>query len=205
MEQLDVLFANRYLLAYSNYKQGKKITKSWEIAFNSSKNRNLIVLQHLLFGMNAHINLDLGIVASEITNKSTIHSLQSDFNKINEILASLIDEVQKDLGKIWPTLLVILKFVNKVDDFLINFGMNIARDGAWEFANELVAEEEKTDRENLISIRDKKISELSKLITNPGIVAQIVFQIVRLGERGNPSEKIMALENVIDNSNKTST
>jgi hypothetical protein len=203
MERLDVLFANRYLLEYSNYKQGKRITKSWELAFNSSKDKNLIVLQHLLFGMNAHINLDLGIAASEVTDKSTVNTLHSDFNKINEILALLIDEVQKDLSKIWPTLHVILKFIKKIDNHLINFSMNIARDGAWKFANELVVEEEKTEREKLISIRDKKISELSTLITSRGIILQIVFKIIRLGERGNPSDKIQALEKVIDDETNT--
>lgn len=198
MEQLDVVFANRYLRAYADYKQGVGITKSWELAFNSSKNKNLIVLQHLLFGMNAHINLDLGIAATEVTSKSTIQSLHSDFNKINKILASLVDEVQKDLSKIWPVLHVILKLGGKVDDFLIDFAMSIARDGAWKFANELSVEEG-TNHENMIAQRDKKISELSKLITGHGIFVRILLKIIRLGERGKPSDKIRALEKVIDN------
>ena len=111
MEQLDVIFANRYLSAYKKYTEGKPTTKSWESAFNSSHNKNLIVLQHLLLGMNAHINLDLGIAAADISTKSTISELHSDFNKINELLASLLDEVQNDLVKIWPMLFVILKWI----------------------------------------------------------------------------------------------
>ncbi|MCF8373407.1 MAG: DUF5995 family protein [Bacteroidales bacterium] len=198
MEQLDVVFANRYLLAWADYKQGDGTTKSWELAFSSSKNKNLIVLQQLLFGMNAHINLDLGIAASEVTCKSTIQSLHSDFNKINKILASLVDEVQKDLSKIWPTLHVILKLVKKADDLLVDFAMTIARDGAWKFANELIVEE-KEGRESLIFNRDKKIAKLSKLITGHGILVRILLKIIRWGERGKTSDKIRALEKVIDN------
>lgn len=193
MEQLDVVFANRYLKAYTDYKQGKVITKSWEIAFNSSKDNSLIVLQHLLLGMNAHINLDLGIAAAEISTQSTLPNLHNDFNKINAILSALVDEVQNDLAKIWPTLLKILKWAKKVDDFLINFSMNLARDGAWKFANELAVVKE-VERKNMISTRDKKIFELAELITNHGIVGKIIFTIIRFGERGKPSDKIKALK-----------
>ena len=194
MEKLDVVFANRYLLAYANFKKGNSITKSWEVAFHSSKNKELIVLQHLLLGMNAHINLDLGIAAAEVTDQSTINSLQSDFNKINDILASLIDEVQNDLSKIWPTFTIILRSLKRVDNFLINFSMNMARDGAWKFANKLIVQEDKTRRANMIAASDEKISELAKKIINPGFIERIIFKIIRIGERGKPSNKITALE-----------
>ena len=130
MEQLDVVFANRYLEAYFDYTQGKSTTRSWKTTFDAADDNSLIVLQHLLLGMNAHINLDLGIAVSKLTTKSTIDDLHSDFNKINDILNSLVEEVQNDLAKIWPMLLAILKFFKKVDDFLIRFSMIAARDGA---------------------------------------------------------------------------
>ncbi len=61
--------------------------------------------------------------------------------KINELLTSLMDDVQNDLAKIWPMLFVFMKFFNKTDGLIANFSMNLARDGAWKFANELVNEE----------------------------------------------------------------
>jgi len=193
MEKLDVVFANRYLESYSAYKKELTTTKSWDVTFQASKNKKLIVLQHLLLGMNAHINLDLGIAAAEITNASTISNLQSDFNKINEILSSLVEDVQQDLAKIWPTLLKILKLSNKVDNFLADFSMKLARDGAWKFANELSTIKGKTNKEQEILKRDDKISELSKLITKQGIIVRIIFAIIRWGERGKTSEKIKTL------------
>ncbi len=191
MEKLDVTFANRYLAAYSDFKQGKAVTKSWEAAFQAAEDNNLIVLQHLLLGMNAHINLDLGIAAAEISDASNIGNLQSDFNKINEILSTLVEDVQKDLAMIWPRLSAILRYTDKVDNFLASFSMDVARDGAWKFANELVAQSEK---EALILQRDAKIAVLAKKIRPDGIVERILFIIIRFGERGNPSEKINALK-----------
>ncbi|WP_199769311.1 DUF5995 family protein [Flavivirga eckloniae] len=197
MEQLDVIFANRYLDAYSNYKVEKEITKSWEIAFKSSTNSMLIVLQHLLLGMNAHINLDLGIAASQVTDDKTIASLEPDFNRINELLATLVDEVQKDLAEIWPTLLKILKFSKRVDDFLIDFSMKFARNKAWEFANELVKSKE-VEKEKLIELKDNEVSKLSEKIIYPGILVKLLFIIIRIGERGKPSDKTRALEKLVE-------
>ncbi|MDC8003662.1 DUF5995 family protein [Aureisphaera galaxeae] len=195
MELLDVTFANRYLAAYTGYKAGTEITESWQVAFEASENSKLIVLQHLLAGMNAHINLDLGIAAAEITDTQTIHSLQGDFNKINDILGALVGEVEKDLSEIWPFLLWILKVTKKVDNFLINFSMNIAREGAWLFANELVFRDAGTTLNEMIAKRDKKIAKLGQSIVKPGRIERFIFRIIRFGERGTVADKITALQN----------
>ncbi|GAB5399900.1 MAG: DUF5995 family protein [Aureisphaera sp.] len=193
MEELDVIFANRYLAAYTEYKAGRETTKSWEVAMQSSTNNKLIVLQHLLVGMNAHINLDLGIAAAQITNTNTLHDLQGDFNKINDILGALVAEVQNDLAEIWPFLLWILKVSKKVDDFLVNFSMNIAREGAWLFANKLVFRSGDTSLDELIARRDIKIAKLGHSIVRPGRVERFIFRIIRFGERGSVADKINAL------------
>jgi len=61
MTALDVAFAERYLDAWENYKNNRKCTNSWYIAFEAAKNKKLLILQHIFLGMNAHINLDLGL------------------------------------------------------------------------------------------------------------------------------------------------
>lgn len=198
MESLDVVFANRYLTAFNDYKNGNPITESWNYAFQSSKDNSLIVLQHLLLGMNAHINLDLGIAAAEISDKDSLDDLEADFNKINEILSSLVDEVQRDLAEIWPTLLKILKYLNKVDDFIIDFSMKIARDQAWLFAKSLVGAGSQESKD-LIKEKDNKVLALSSRITHLGFLLKIIFKIIRIGERGKPSDKIKALESLMKN------
>ncbi len=134
MVKLDVLFAERYLNAYYAYQKEETVTASWEGVLVLSKNYWPIVLQHLLVGMNAHINLDLGIAAAAISRNKNIDDLEDDFKRINEILALLVNEVQDDLSRIWPSLKKILQSTRKVDDFLIDFSMELAREGAWRFA-----------------------------------------------------------------------
>lgn len=189
MEKLDVIFAKRYIDAYSNYQSNKPITESWKKAFELADNYWPIVLQHLLIGMNAHINLDLGIAAAEVSKGQPIQDLKNDFDKINTILSSLVAEVENDLAIIWPFLRTILKYTKKVDDFLVDFSMKIARDGAWNFAVTL-ANTPSSKIKNTIHQRDLDIEKIAELITKPGLIATIIFGIIRLGEKGSVSQKI---------------
>lgn len=195
IEKLDIVFAQRYIDAWFAWKQNQKVTKSWEIAFTLSENEKILVFQHLLLGMNAHINLDLGIAAAEISTKENIQELKNDFNKINEILSSLVDEVQFGLSSIWPALKWILSKSGKLDNYLVDFSMEIARDGAWNFATDISRiNPEKWPNE--ITTRDYKIFAKSKLITEPGKWIKILFWLIRLGERGSVSEKMKKLQSV---------
>lgn len=198
MEQLDVVFAKRYLDAHFAYQKGEVITQSWQRAFKLTTHYRPIVLQHLLMGINAHINLDLGIAATEISRGKNITDLENDFNRINEILSSLVHEVEDDLAAVWPILKQILKRAGKVDDFMVDFSMKRARDGAWKFANQL-AELKATEIQAEIKARDKKISGKITLINQPGAIATIAFIIIRLTERGNVADKIRKLKHQITN------
>ena len=192
MEQLDVFFANRYLVAYQANRRKDPITESWQKAFSISGQYWPIVLQHLLVGMNAHINLDLGIAAAKIAEGKNINDLENDFKRINEILSALVHEVEEDLAEVWPTLKFILKHSGKVDDFLVNFSMKLARDGAWKFASQLSAAPE-NQIQSLIETRDQKVASKASIITKTGMIATIVLFIIRLMERGSVTDKIRKL------------
>src|SRR5690606_19486988 len=103
MELLDVVFANRYIDAYKQHIQGKKPTNAWLKTFEYAQQNNLTIVQHLLLGMNAHINLDLGIAAAEISSAATISQLHNDFIKINMVLATAYNDMLPKLKTIaWP-------------------------------------------------------------------------------------------------------
>ncbi|MFM6926103.1 MAG: DUF5995 family protein [Ferruginibacter sp.] len=192
MEQLDILFANRYIDAYFAWKNGQPVTASWRKAFDITTSYWPIVLQHLLMGMNAHINLDLGIAAATVSNGKNILDLQNDFNKINTILSSLVAEVQNELADIWPRLKWILQRTRNVDDFMVDFSMQLSREGAWNFAL-TIAGKTGAELDTLIAARDSKVAEKSKIIIYDGFWASLVFGIIRLGERGTIKQKIEKL------------
>ena len=76
-----------------------------------------------------------------------------------------------------------------MNDFLTDFSMQLARDGAWEFANTLAGKPDK-ELNDLIAVRDNKVAEKSKIVTNPGLIVRLVFGIIRIGERGSVVDKI---------------
>lgn len=195
MEKLDVIFANRYLKAYYEYRAKEKPSECWEFSFQKAETYWPIVVQHLLLGINAHINLDLGIAAAQVSTPEDIGNLKSDFDQINAILSNLVESVEKCLIKIWPTLTYILKLSGKIDNFFIDFSMQTARDGAWKYATEFVILPE-NQREASILERDVRIAEIARLVSNPGYLASGVFKIIRIFEKGNVAQKIIDLSKI---------
>ena len=179
MEKLDIVFAKRYIDGWQAWKNNEPVSLSWEKTFMFAKKKSPVVLQHLLMGMNAHINLDLGIAASEVSSGEDIPLLQNDFDKINQILSSLVLEVQNNLSAIWPFLKWILSKTGKIEK---------ARDGAWKSATEL-AKLQAAEKSIYIHNRDKKVAVISGIVTNPGIFIRLLLLLIRIGERGSVAEK----------------
>lgn len=88
--RLDVAFARRHLDALDAWRERRAPSLSWRIAFEAARSRSLLVLQHMLLGMNAHINLDLGIAAAETSPGGSLAALHGDFLAINGGLAAIM-------------------------------------------------------------------------------------------------------------------
>jgi hypothetical protein len=189
MERLDVVFANRYLKAFYDFQEGKPCSASWELAFKATKKWKPLVLQHLFGGMNAHIGLDLGIAAATV-QPTNIESLKGDFDKINEVLASLVEEVQNELADIWPLLRPIDAIAGKLDEEIANFAMGIARDAAWEVALAYSQLNTPERQQEYIVERDKKVAAFGIKIYKPGWILRALLFLFRLGELGNVRSKI---------------
>jgi hypothetical protein len=188
MEKLDVLFANRYIDAYIAFKTKKPHTGSWRIVFEAQQ-RPLLILQHLLLGMNAHINLDLAIAASETMKGNNLAALINDFNTINRLLSEMSDKVQMRISKVSPLLGLLDRWAGNTDTLLVNFSITIARDGAWKSA----AEFHKNGVSALLTSRDQKISAMGLQLIHPNNkwVRRLIFGI-RLAESKNAG-KVVAI------------
>ncbi|MCZ6915497.1 MAG: DUF5995 family protein [Gemmatimonadetes bacterium] len=181
MERLDIIFAGRYLEAFDRYRAGETPTKPWQVAFEAAPMWWPIVLQHLLLGINAHINLDLGIAAAQTGPGAALSGLRGDFNRINEILASLVDGVEDELGKVWPLLKVLDWIGGRTDEQIIHFSIERARDEAWAFAQRVAGATE-GERVAEIALAEARIAALGRLIRRPGILLGIVQRLIRLAE-----------------------
>jgi hypothetical protein len=193
MERLDVMFANRFLLAVQQHRNRQTASGSWQATFDASRKRSTLVLQHLLLGMNAHINFDLGIAAVEAANRNDLQSIRNDFNAINTILGFLIFEVMNELNRVSP-LLSLFGFHATNESIMIQFSITNARDGAWSFAEDLSNKIGKPAWEwtNCINTRDASIQKLGLALVKPKGLIRITMWIIHLFEWKNPARVIKA-------------
>jgi hypothetical protein len=140
MEQLDVVFASRYLDAHSTFQSGGTATRSWMVAFQGCDDANLLILQQLLSGMNAHINLDLGIAAAQVSPREQLPQLKPDFYQINAVLASLIGTIASEIAAVSPLIGDLEMIGMRTETSVINFDIVKARDASLFVAERLAAE-----------------------------------------------------------------
>lgn len=140
MERLDVVFASRYLDALATFQAGGTTSRSWMVAFQAGSDAGLLILQQLLAGMNAHINLDLGIAAAQVSPGEQLPQLKPDFDQINAVLASMIGTVAAEIAAVSPLIGDLERIGLRSETSIINFDIVAARDAAWFGAERLAAE-----------------------------------------------------------------
>ncbi|MBL4632898.1 MAG: hypothetical protein JKY56_03450, partial [Kofleriaceae bacterium] len=139
LRHLDVVFFNRYLEALHLWHHGDSPTLPWKVAIDATENAKLIVLQHLLLAMNAHIALDLGVATAEAIPKQKLHGFKTDFDTMNQLLASIMHDVEKDMALIFKLLKPINFLFRKEEDMILNFSMRLVRKQAWDTCLKLSA------------------------------------------------------------------
>jgi Family of unknown function (DUF5995) len=66
MSRLDARFANRYFAALHAWRMRGEPSRCWRTAFRAADEDGPVLVQHLVLGVNAHINLDLAIAAARM-------------------------------------------------------------------------------------------------------------------------------------------
>lgn len=196
MNRLDVVFAQRYLDAYHAYNSGLPCSHAWKFAFDCSKEDDLIVIQHLLLGINAHINLDLAIAAAIVAPGEAINSLSADFNKINSVIASLVDDVQESLSRVWLPMRLLGKIANGSENAVLNFSIDKARETSWANAL-LLSAMDKEQQDFYIRQMDEVVYTLAQGIHSPGLLAEILVKTIHATEYDDISRTINLIDTTV--------
>jgi len=196
MERLDTCFANRYFAALTAWQSDGTPTRSWKVAFGAMEDPQEIILQDLLVGMNAHINLDLGIAAAQTCPGNRIEDLQGDFFKINQVLAALTQPIETVIGRFSPMIGLLEKIGKKDAAEVLGFSMDVARQDAWNHAV-ILAHLPLSMQEITIDMIDGKVSFLGKIIANPvGVVGKAV-ELIRMTESDDVPAITDALNSIV--------
>lgn len=163
VEELVVVFAGLYIEAFDTMRSGGRPARAWDLAFGFAQRGRGSICQHLLLGMNAHINLDLGIAASRVSTPEDLAAFRGDFVRVNDVLFALLDELQGGLGAVSPWMGRLDRLGLGLDECCLRSGIALARSQAWEFAEALVAAP--VDRRaDLIADRDADTRRLGQLL-----------------------------------------
>jgi hypothetical protein len=191
MDLLDRTFAARFLDAWSAYSAGAVPSASWKLAFDALSSPGTLVVQHLLLGINAHINLDLGVAAAVVAPGAAIGGLKADFDRINAILSRLVVAVQLALGDVSPRFKTI-EAVESVEDKVFDFALDKAREGAWAFAQTLA--QLPTDAwAAALAQRDRLVADVGHAILDPGPLANPVVAWIRAAESSDVRSNILII------------
>lgn len=134
MDRFDTVFAIRYLEALRQHRRGERCSFVWSVVFDASA--RLRPMQHLFLGMGAHIGFDLPIAAAQVGGPNT-EALGRDFERINDILFSLIDGMQEVLDNHNPWMAGLDKLGGRVDEWVAAKALQRMRIQAWNRAVEL--------------------------------------------------------------------
>ncbi|MFY0566668.1 DUF5995 family protein [Archangium lansingense] len=189
MARLDVAFASRFLAAWNAWSSGGTPTKSWKLAFDALDQDSPLILQHLLLGMNAHINLDLGIAAATVAPGPQLAALKEDFHRINALLSRLVAVIEVELGEVSPRLKRLEAISPDGEDAVFNFAMDAAREAAWLLA-EVLAPLPQEKWGPLIEAHDQVVADLGRLILHPGALVEGVLAWIRAAESNDVAYNI---------------
>jgi hypothetical protein len=176
MERLDVVFASRYLDALTAYQSGGKPSRSWRLAFDACTDDSLLILQHLLAGMNGHINLDLGVASAQVAPGDQLPGLKTDFDQINDVLASEVGAVESEMASLSPLVRTLSTVGLRSETTLINFNIGLARKASW-FTAERLANEPSFLHDVTVDGLDLAVSVEGRAILYPPFKADAVAAI----------------------------
>jgi hypothetical protein len=192
MERLACHFASRYLDALQWFEAGQPAPDCWRVSFDAAGRWRPVILQHLLLGMNAHINFDLGIATAEVADAFGLEAVRRDFLEINAVLAELLDVVRQRVSAHSPWMGVLDRVGGVRGHAVINFSMQRARDAAWRVAEDF-SRLDAEQRRGAEAALDLRVARFAGVVLKPGRVLTMAAIPVRLRERYAPGEVIAAL------------
>lgn len=191
MSRFDAAFANRYFEALRRHLAGNDPGRAWRVAFDASERADLTALQHLLLGINAHINVDLGLAVVEAGIDPS--EFRRDFLEINRVLEDVLTRVQSVLNEVSPAMHQLDRLLGGADEYLGLFIIERARDQAW-LAAVLAHAVAPAHREALEKTLDAATTHLGRRITDPGLPTSAAVALIRRREAWTVGELLDAFD-----------
>ncbi len=196
LDRFDAVFAGRYLTALRTWQDGRDPGRSWRLAFRATGENDLVLVQHVVLGINAHINLDLAVAAAQTAPGDRIAGLKGDFERINDVLLDVLCELQGAVNELSPLLGGLDVVLGRIDEEIFGFKLQRARTEAWEAAV-LLAGQAPEARERTVRMLDRYAHGVGRFVLAPPFPVPAALQVVRFAERVETAEAIRRLDGAL--------
>jgi hypothetical protein len=166
-ERYLVCFANLYRVALLRYQEGDTaaVPKAWRIAFDAARTGTGLVIQHLVLGINAHINHDLPLALLEIGIDPDRPARRQDHVTVNQVLEGATPTMKARVAEMYaPVLHRLDRMVGGLDEEATNFSIPRAREHAWTMAVALTAARNEHERSLLRQALDEQAAVIARLV-----------------------------------------
>lgn len=171
-------FAEYYFEALTCYDCGDPAPEIWKYTHQRAREGRLHTLQHLLLGVNAHINYDLVLTLHEILAPewpqlaaSAKKERYEDHCLVNTIIAESIDQVQDEvIEKYSPGMDWVDKLMGRLDEQLIAALIRRWRNQVWERALGFCSCASAQNKKKLHQELESEVMETAKWIERVGWV-----------------------------------
>lgn len=187
MDAFATTFASYYLRAW---RDEIPRPRCWQASWDVAADDHLLVVQHLLLGINAHVNHDLPQTVVDVADESgDLASVRRDFDAVNDVLAAASVGLLRDLDRV-------SRWANEVAALgggrAFHFSLRAARTQAWNAAERLYPLDT-NGRDDYVRELDRLVSVLAYLVTRPAFPASLLVSVARRFEERDPSVVITAL------------
>jgi hypothetical protein len=136
-------FADYYFGALECAERGcQPAPAPWQVAFDAARDPDVHVVQHLLLGINAHINYDLVLCLDDVLREEWPRLSEQarlaryqDHCHVNDIIAATLDAVQDQVVERYaPWMDAVDRVLGRADEWLVTRLITHWRDEVWQKA-----------------------------------------------------------------------
>ncbi|MEO5952034.1 MAG: DUF5995 family protein, partial [Chloroflexia bacterium] len=187
-------FARIYVNALRAYEAGDmdNVPRAWRVAFDLCAADDGLVIQHLILGINAHVNHDLPFALIEVGIDPDRPGRYDDHTNVNVVLGATLDTLQDHVEKLYsPVLRLFDNLLGKWDDEMSFSMVKNARENAWHVCLELL-EAQNAEEYKVAEQKVNRVSgELAEMIARPLQNVSSLFSSLRSLEGRSPISLLM--------------
>lgn len=197
----DVAWVRRYLVAFGRLYADAlaadlagdraRVPKAWRLAFDAARAQRGWVIQHLMLGVNAHINHDLALALLEVGLDPERPMRYLDHTAVNAVLERTTPALKAAVCSQWaPVLERLDEAAGTLDDAATSFSIPKARDHAWAMAVAIDATRGTPGEGMMRRALDEQAAVVARVLLAPPVHAPVIDRSKRLLERFDRAARV---------------